>query len=98
MAKQQAKKAGRRKARGGRHAWPNLASLVDGCHAQVDINAGGYGLDIAAIHLEADQVCMFHCGGMSFEAILDHLEELATRYVDEGIVTDEVNGQEWSVW
>jgi len=75
-----------------------LASLVDGCHAQVDINAGGYGLDIAAIHLEADQVCMFHCGGMSFEAILDHLEELATRYVDEGIVTDEVNGQEWSVW
>ena len=40
---------------------------------------------------------MFDCGGMTFEAIMDHLEELATRYVDEGIVTDEVNGQEWSV-
>ncbi len=97
MAKKRSKKAGAQRAGGRRHAWPNLASLVDDCHAQVDINGGGYGLDIAAIHLEADQVCMFHCGGMTFEAIMDHLEELATRYVDEGIVTDEVNGQEWSV-
>jgi hypothetical protein len=92
VAKRRSKKAGAQRAGARRHAWPNLASLVDDGHAQVDINGGGYGLDIAA-----DQVCMFHCGGMTFEAIMDHLEELATRYVDEGIVTDEVNGQEWSV-
>ena len=80
-----------------KHAWPTVARLVDEYGAQVDINGGGYGIDIAAIHLEADQVCMFHCGEMTFEPIMDHLEELAARYVDEGIVTDEVNGQEWSV-
>ena len=42
-------------------------------------------------------MCMFHCGGTTFESVMDHLEELATRYAEEGIVTDEVNGQEWSV-
>lgn len=98
MKKKRAKKVGRGKTRGSPHAWPNVASLVDDCHAQVDINGGGYGLDIAAIYLEANHVCMFDCSGMTFEAIMDHLEELATRYVDEGIVTDEFNGQEWSVW
>ena len=101
MAKKRSMQAGHKKARGSAaagHAWPNVARLVDDYHAQVDINGGGgYALDIPAIHLEADQVCMFHCGGMTFEAIMDHLEELATRYVEEGIVTDEVNGQEWSV-
>ena len=80
-----------------KHAWPIVARLVDEHGAQVDINGGGYGLDIAAVHIDTGQVCMFHCGGMTFEAIMDHLEELSTRYVDEGIVTDEVNGQEWSV-
>jgi hypothetical protein len=97
MAKKRSR-AGRKKARGSRHAWPNVARLADDCHAQVDINGGGCSHDISVIHLEADQVCVFHCGGLSFEAIIDHCEELATRQVDEGIVTDDVNGQEWSVW
>ena len=35
MAKKRAKKAGRTKARARRHAWPNVASLVDDCHAQI---------------------------------------------------------------
>lgn len=97
VAKRRSKRAVGKRARGRRHAWVNVASLVDDCHAQVDFNGGGDGLDIAAIHLEADQVCMFHCGEMTFEPIMDHLEERAVRYVDAGIVTDEVNGQEWSV-
>ncbi len=71
-----------------------MARLVDAYHAHVDVNGGGYGLHIAGIHLEADPVCTYHCGGMTFESIMDHLEELSVRYVDEGIVTDEVNGQE----
>ena len=107
MAKRKAKQATRKQARKKiagapraarkRHEWAHVASLVTDDGATIDINGGGYGIDIAAIHLEADQVCMFHCGGMTFEAIMDHLEKLAARYVDEGVMTDEVNGQEWSV-
>ena len=79
------------------HPWPHVAGLVSDDGATIDINGGGYGSDIAAIHIGPGQVCMFDCGGMIFEAIMDHLESLATRYVEEGIVSDEINGQEWSV-
>ncbi len=80
-----------------KHPWPTLARLVDDLGAQVDFNGGGYGLSIAAVHIGSGQVCMFDSSGMTFEAIMDHLEELATRYMDEGVVTDELNGEEWSV-
>ncbi len=80
-----------------RHPWTHVARLVDGHGAQLDIHGGGYNMDIAAIHIGSDQVCMFECSGMEFVSIMDHLEQLATRYSEEGIVTDEVNGQEWSV-
>ena len=102
MAKKQSKKPARKKGAGGsraapnRHTWPQVAGLVTDDGAQIDINGGGSGLDIAAIHIGSSQVCMFHCGGMIFEATMDYLESLATRYVEEGIVSDEVNGQEWS--
>lgn len=96
------KKAGKKSARKSqaarkRNPWPHVAGLVTDDGATIDINGGGYGLDIAAMHNGSSQVCIFHCGGMTFEAIMNHLESLATRYVEEGIVTDEVNGQEWSV-
>ena len=57
-------------------------------------STGGSGLTTAAIHLWADQVCMFQRDGMPFESIVDHMERLASRHVEEGIVTDEVNGLE----
>ena len=77
-----------------RHPWLHVAGLVSDDGATIDIYGGGYGPDIAAIHIGPEQVCMFDCGGMTLEAIMDHLESLARRYVEEDIVTDEINGQE----
>ena len=102
-AKQAARKQARKKSAGAsraarkRHPWLYVASLVTDDGATIDINGGGYGPDIAAIYIGSEQVCMFDCGGMTFEAIMDHLESLARRYVEEDIVTAEINGQEWSV-
>ena len=77
--------------------WKHVRDLVnDGVELQ--INGGGYALNIASLCDETRQVCMFHCGGMDFDTIMDHLEELAKRYVEEGIVTDEVNGSEHCAW
>jgi len=43
-------------------------------------------------------VCMIQSDGMSFDKIMNELEELAKRYHEEGIVTDEVNGSEYCIW
>ena len=65
--------------------------------ASLDINGGGHYLNIASLYHGEQQVCMFECSGLDFDAIMDHLDELGRRYEEEGIVTDEVNGQEDSV-
>jgi hypothetical protein len=71
--------------------WEHVRRLVnDG--ANLDINGGGYGMHIASLYLEEELVCMFHCAGMAFDAIMDRLEELAKRFDEDGIATDEVNG------
>jgi len=80
-----------------RQRWHYVRQLVnDG--ASLDVNGGGSPLNIASLYHGEQQVCMFECSGMDFDAIMDHLEELAKRYEEDGIATDEVNGQEYSVW
>jgi hypothetical protein len=77
--------------------WKHIAALVnDG--AELEIHGGGSHFRMASLCDESRNVCMFECGGMDFEAIMDHLEELAKRYVEENVATDEVNGSEHSVW
>ena len=76
--------------------WHYIRQLInDG--ASLDVNGGGYGMQIASLYLQEQQVCMFHCGGMDFDAIMDRLEELAKRFQEEGIVTDEINGSTYSI-
>jgi hypothetical protein len=76
--------------------WQYLRQLVN-AGANLDINGGGYHLNIASLYLDEQQVCMFHCRGMDFDAIMDRLEELAKRFQEEGIVTDEINGSTYSI-
>ena len=76
--------------------WARLRELIDQ-GATLEINSGGYHLKIASLYQEEQQVCMLRCTRMKFDAIMDHLEELAHRYVEDGMVTDEVNGGEYSV-
>jgi hypothetical protein len=76
--------------------WEHIRQLVnDG--ANLEINGGGYGMRIASLYLDEQQVCMFHCAGMDFDAIMDRLEELSQRFNDEGIVTDEINGSTYTI-
>lgn len=76
--------------------WQFIRQLVnDG--AGLDINGGGYDLNIASLYLEEQQVCMFECSGADFDSIMDHLEELAKRFTEDGIVTDELNGETYCI-
>ena len=79
-----------------RERWHFIRQLVNG-GASLDINGGGYHLNIAALYLDEQQVCMFECSGMDFDSIMDHIEELAKRFEEEGIATDELNGVEHSI-
>jgi len=76
--------------------WQYLRQLVN-AGANLDINGGGYHLNIASLYLDEQQVCMFECSGMNFDSIMDHIEELAKRFEEEGIVSDELNGTEYSI-
>jgi len=64
----------------------------------LDMNNTGYDLQTASIGDEYETICFFDCSGMKFDAIMDHLDELAKRYLQEGIVSDEFNGQVYSIW
>lgn len=74
-----------------------VAALMEN-GVELQVNGGGYGLQIAGLHDEGGMICQFHCDGMSANEILDLLEELARRHEEEGIATDDVNGTEFSVW
>jgi hypothetical protein len=76
--------------------WEHIRQLVnDG--ANLEINGGGYGMHIASLYLHEQQVCMFHCASMDFDAIMHHLEECAKRFDEDGIVTDEIDGSTYSI-
>jgi hypothetical protein len=77
--------------------YPNVAVLI-GNGVECQVNAGGYDLQIAGLHDGSQTVCQFLSDGMSPDDIFAHLEALAIRYREEGIVTDEVNGTEYSIW
>lgn len=64
----------------------------------LDLDTASYELRIAGLGDESDMICLFDCDGMKFDAIMDHLDELAKRYLEEGIVSDEFNGQVYSIW
>ena len=76
--------------------YPTLAELVEG-GAHMEVNGGGYHLQIAALYEESQLICQFACSGMSPDAILEELNELALRYVEEGMVTDSLNGSEYCI-
>jgi len=77
--------------------WPHVRKLVD-YGATLEIHGGGHHLDIASLYADEQLVCMFLCGRMKFDQIMDHLDALAKRYNEEGMVSDEVNGSEYCVW
>ncbi len=71
--------------------WPNIKALVDD-GATLEIHGGDHFRDIASLCAEEQLICMFRCDSMRFEKIMARLEDLAKRYNEEGMVTDEVNG------
>ena len=77
--------------------WQNLRKIVDD-GGSLEIHGGGPHLDIASLHEDEQLICMFFCKRMNFEEIMEHLEALAKRYNEKGMVTDEVNGSEYCVW
>jgi len=79
-----------------RERWHYIRLLVNE-GANLDINGGGYDLNIASLYLDDQQVCQFECSGMDFDSIMDHTEELAKRFEEDGIVSDELNGDKYSI-
>ena len=77
--------------------WQNLRKIVDN-GGTLEIHGGGPHLDIASLQDGEQLICMFFCLRMNFEEIMEHLEALAKRYNEKGMVTDEVNGSEYCVW
>ncbi|MFO7957344.1 MAG: hypothetical protein R6X33_09615 [Candidatus Brocadiia bacterium] len=76
--------------------WPYIGEVVN-CGGTLKINDGGYTLKVASLYQDEQLVCMFECSGMDFERIMQRLEELARRYVEEGVATDAVNGTKYEV-
>lgn len=79
-----------------RERWHYIRQLVNN-GANLDVNGGDYHLNIASLYLDEQQVCMFECSGMDFDSIMDHIEKLAKRFEEDGIVSDELNGEEYSI-
>ena len=77
--------------------YPTLAELA-GRGVQIEVNGGGYHLEIASLYDDSRMICQFVCGGMSPDDIFSKLEGLAIRFEEEAIATDGVNGCEHSVW
>lgn len=63
----------------------------------LEVSTQSYGDVISSLVCDDELVCMFVSKNMTFDAIMDRLNLLARRYHDEGIVTDEVNGTEYSI-
>ncbi len=77
--------------------YPNIAQLLDdGC--ELEVHSGGYGMQITSIYDGEQLVCMFLSNGDKTDSVFSHLEEMAELFVSEGIVTDEVNDNEYCIW
>jgi len=53
---------------------------------------------ISSLEYDGQMVCTLMSDNMTFDAVVNRLDQLAKRYHEEGIVIDEVNGSEYSVW
>lgn len=77
--------------------YPTLAALAErGVH--IEVNGGGYYLQIAGLFDEDQMICQFECAGLKADQIFENLEKLAVRYEEEGIATDVLNGCEHQLW
>ena len=77
--------------------WPYISQTLDD-GAELTVSTQGYGITVSALQRGSQMVCMIQSDRMSFDEIMNELEELAQRYHEEGIVTDEVNGSEYCIW
>jgi hypothetical protein len=76
--------------------FPNVAKLLnDG--GVLEIHGGIRGMKITSLCHYGELACMFPSKGQDADAVLQHLELLAGRYLSEAIVTDEVNGEEYCI-
>ena len=77
--------------------WPYINQTLDD-GAELTVSTQGYGVTVSALQRASQMVCMIQSDGMTFDEIMNELEELAKLYHEEGIVTDEVNGSEYCIW
>jgi hypothetical protein len=84
-------------SKSAKRSWPYIGQTLDD-GGQLMIATEGYGVVFSALLSGRDTVCMIKSDGISFDKIMNRLEELAQRYHEEGIVTDEVNDSEYSAW
>ena len=76
--------------------WASVEQVVNS-GAELRVKDGSRNFKIASLYDGEQLICMFECKRMPFREIMDRLDALARRYVDEGIVTDEVDGAEYCV-
>ncbi|TQE96493.1 MAG: hypothetical protein FKY71_16650 [Spiribacter salinus] len=77
--------------------WQHIADIIElGGHLTV-ASEGAFPV-ISNLECDGQMVCMLETSGMGFETIMDRIDELAKRFHEEGIATDEVNGDEFCVW
>jgi hypothetical protein len=77
--------------------WQNIADTID-MGGSLTVTSEGYGVAISNLECDGQMVCMIESGGMGFEDIMNRIDELAKRFHEKGIVTDDVNGSEYCVW
>lgn len=58
---------------------------------ELSINSGGYSRQVAVLCDGPSIICQFGCGMKTAQGIFCKLEEAATKYLEEGVVTDEIN-------
>lgn len=77
--------------------WPYIHKTLE-LGGNLSVSTQNYDVMISSLDCDGQMVCMIESGQMSFDAIMDRLNELAKRFHEEGIVTDEMNGSEYCVW
>jgi len=76
--------------------WASVEQVINS-GGELRVKDGSRNFKIASLHDGEQLICMFECKRIPFRKIMDRLDALAKRYIDDGIVTDEVNGSEYCV-
>jgi hypothetical protein len=77
--------------------WPNIAQIID-AGGQLHVVTHDYGTCISSLESDGQMVCMTQTNGENFTSVMDAIEAMAKRYNEEGIITDQVNGNEENAW